>query len=890
MSKVKDMSLKDIFALTDVMFTSADILDFCDDQETINGYLDRYDEKNFRTLEEYLIQNEDKIDKEKLVFCLYLNYKSNLANIEDNLVRLSKNVSQNWKEIKELLTQQGIQKQNMRVTENLVKNIDTYLSEAETENGKIKFDILSSKEELKNRKIAEKRKLERWNYMDRSVEGEENITIYILQPLLLTDICSILPDKQLGLKLREAILINAVLNEKQMSFKQLSEIRIKDFAEYADLIDNANPQFYLPELKEVLVRNIRFVDIDKLLLICAYRFEEHIERRETTKEDQETIKICMDFIRDNIENKNLKMNEILDDLDTYDPIEVKYSFSDITKCIERFVGDTYIPKSRIKQAKDDLLIGSITLDNLETPLFNLIELNNDEINEIMCYSLENFAYGVEMMNFNSKQIEEKLRNHPEIICIDLLSYLYSMEKTNMNLIIQFYNDGLIDAEFFKEFSEENDISSEINLQKINEQYNIIKKQQKPPEEDIKKLDGMIALYKIINLEQNSEEELQEASDNLMYELAENFEEEADILFYYQNGLITLNTVAEWGGDSLVEQLYNESKITSQDLENLYNNRKINQKLIEKIVLENQDIDYTELMRCIYSGYISENKIIDFYMQGKIFDTDLEEITRQGRISILTFKEATSKRTKETLEEAAQIKLEPTLVNIPDKKIQVNVLDETSTSTVYKTNSRTKTLIDPNARYELLTLLGAKKANAIIPDEENAFYNYEFFVIPNEEGKLDVNSVVIAERFYKDKEYKDEFAVDNATYFFQYKDMMVNSNLKKKEMSQDRENIVFTASHRPGSWAVSVLYRIAQTRASSNFKEYKKGDERAGRVIDELLKIYSQQQLKMILDMTGRIDDTNEFIYEEVNSSYSQQKKKHVNNGEVDDGEANNGER
>ncbi len=102
--------------------------------------------------------------------------------------------------------------------------------------------------------------------------------------------------------------------------------------------------------------------------------------------------------------------------------------------------------------------------------------------------------------------------------------------------------------------------------------------------------------------------------------------------------------------------------------------------------------------------------------------------------------------------------------------------------------------------------------------------------------------------------------------------MVNSNLKKKEMNQDRENIVFTANHRPGSWAVSVLYRIAQTMASSNFKEYKKGDQRAGRVIDELLKIYSQEQLKKILDMTGRIDDTNEFIYEEVNSTYEKTKK------------------
>ena len=68
-------------------------------------------------------------------------------------------------------------------------------------------------------------------------------------------------------------------------------------------------------------------------------------------------------------------------------------------------------------------------------------------------------------------------------------------------------------------------------------------------------------------------------------------------------------------------------------------------------------------------------------------------------------------------------------------------------------------------------------------------------------------------------------------------------------------------------------------ASSNFKEYPKGDKRAGRVIDELLKIYSQEELGKILDMTGRIDDTGEFIYEQVNG-YG---KRNANTQEVSEG-------
>ena len=97
--------------------------------------------------------------------------------------------------------------------------------------------------------------------------------------------------------------------------------------------------------------------------------------------------------------------------------------------------------------------------------------------------------------------------------------------------------------------------------------------------------------------------------------------------------------------------------------------------------------------------------------------------------------------------------------------------------------------------------------------------------------------------------------------------MVNSNLSKKEMMQDKDNIVFTANHRIGSWAVSVLYKIAQTHSSLDFKEYTKGDKRAGRVIDELRKIYTDKQLNEILDMAKEIDDEQLYTYEEVNQNF-----------------------
>ena len=307
--------------------------------------------------------------------------------------------------------------------------------------------------------------------------------------------------------------------------------------------------------------------------------------------------------------------------------------------------------------------------------------------------------------------------------------------------------------------------------------------------------------------------------------------------------------------------------------------KISKEVVEQILLID-NITYDELMALILKGAISENKIVDLYMQGRIFDVDFEEMLNNGIISHEEFFAATELRTQEKLEETSAIKLSPILKNIPNKKdIIIDVESEKEEDDDwFKANkdNRRKTLIHPAVRYEYLEKLGAKKADVLDIDEDNAFYNYEFFVIPDKNGELNLNSVVIAERFYKDKETQDEYALDNETYFFQYKDLMVNSNLSKQEMTKEREKIVFRANHRSGSWAIRVLYNIAQTMASSNFKEIKNKDAKAHRALDELDKIYSHEKLMSILDLAGEIDDEEKYTYELIDNSFGVKKSNDTN--------------
>ena len=880
MGKINNLKMEQIFKTIGSIFFYSDIAYFIEDKDVLDKYVEIFsDEKNYNIsdVKKFLIENESKINKEKLVFVIYLNFKENLKIIDETINRLSKDTIKNTEKLYKAINERKLEEKYANEARNLLKDTDIYLFRSNYMNGKLFLDLYSSKEEINGKKKSEKKNLERLKQIDEELGNGEQGSIYLLQLLVLSDLNHLLPDKQLGAELREYILNKAVAAKGEYSIKQLIDIKNDDYNKYVDIIDSIEPEYYLPEFRKELIKNIRFIDIDKLLLLISYRLDEYLENVENPDLKPGVAKYIIEYIKPKIKNKNFTIDTELEKRVTYEPEHVQYGYRDLERLSNRIISNSYIKKSEIENTKIALKSGNISLNDIEEYLIGLLELNNKDFEEIMGYNDENFIYVVERLNLSQEKILEKILVNPDVVSLRMLSYLYNSKKINLQIIQELYSKGIISRKFFKEFSSENDISEELNLQKINEQYIALKKQKESKQEETEQLEKLVELYKIINVQERTTEELQEVSDNVMYELAENFEDVDDVLFYFENGLITLDTMAEWTGENLIEDLYNKSKITFEDIEALYKSNKISIELIQrKISIDN--MDYTTLIANIMNGYVSENRIIDLYMQGRIFDADFENMAMEGKVRIDKYFDATSKRTKDVLEKNAKIKFKPILYNIPDKKIKMNVVADESSSNgpSYAGDNKNKTLIDPNARYELLKLLGAKEAEAVILDENSAFYNYEFFVIPDSQGNLQENSVVIAERFYEDKDTKEKFSLDNATYFFQYKDLMVNSNLSKKDMIQNRKNIVFTANHRAGSWAVSVLYKLAQTMASNDFKQYKNSDQKAERLLDELHKIYSSEEIKNILELTGRIDDTNEYIYEVIDSRCG---KKSKNDGE-----------
>lgn len=860
MSKISNMSMVEIINKIDIMFDINDISKICynpDVRERIRELIIAG-----KDIYEVMIDNEEYIDKEKLLLVTWLQYKKEIGELKKKLEIDTPFLDKDKIE-------QEIRDNNNKLAriKKISRDMDVYLVTINTPNGELveNVEIISSKEEILGYDFSDQKKNNKkiFNYIDQNLKTEDDDfgMKYALQTLEYEDFYKVLP-RNIAEAVEYKIKKNSQILGKEYIQEFFEEEKNGDVdSEKARNIENEyQDKIFLPESRLAIKDVLKYIDLKKLLMIEIYRLEERLnEAYENGYEmSQEQLKAA--------ENVTITLLEAIGkeiELEEYN----NYSYKDVKEFLNRInIEDCiYITVDEAKQLKDEILNG-LDLNNIEEEKMDkicMLSYTEEEMEKIMETSDANFIFGTVMQDLSEKEILEKLYNR-ESESDDIVMTLYLEGQLSIKSILELYYDKILNIEFFEgnEILEDIEINNELNIEKINTLYLEIKGQKEKNIQDCRKLDSMINLYRFVNSKDK------EKFEEIDKEIIEKAEDEEDIVFYYKNGFLTLETVVEWAGENTIEQLYDESIITFGKLEDLYKKGKISINLLQS-KFKMEDFNYSDLISYIDLGYISEDRIINLYMQGKIFDYDFENMFINGKVSPPNYIDATSKRTKETLEENAKIKFKPVLVNIPDKKIRVQTIEENDSDPDYfegKTNN--KTLIDPSIRYEFLRLLGAKEAEAIIEDENNAFYNYEFFVIPDANGELQSNSVVVAERFFKDKEAQDIFATDNATYFFQYKDLMVNSNLTKKEMTEDRENIVFTANHRAGSWAVSVLYRIAETLAGDNFKQYKKGDERASMVIEQLHKIYTPEEIGRILELTRQIDDTGEYIYEEVNSTFS----------------------
>lgn len=878
MKKINKITLKELLDSTDLLMHLSDILYFCDDVETINEFVNstrKNSDLNYKEIKDFLIKHENKINKQKLLLLIVKNYSDNIQLIDSILKDNTYKSKSNNSETLELIIQKQKQEQNLNIAKKIGKGMDESFAFYfyNTDTNRYDINIIDSKELIDGIKINSSANLKRFKEINQDfMESDKTETVgieYLLQSIVLTDFNNIFPNEQIGDNMRTLLLENQILKNNVKTRKEIENLKKQNYDEYENLIENNKFHDILSDMKNLLEKYIKYVDIDKLLAISAYRFEESLENEFISIENAPAIKEILNTIIKHTKNNKTLTLSLQDRKNSYDLKNIEYSLTDIINCINRFTDDSYIKKSQIEEYKNKINSEELTLFDLD-PQYVKICFSPSELENIAKLNSQNLQYVSTILQWNKDKILNNIKfqkNCP----VELLKDFMTKKIIYPNDIISLYKDNIIDIEYIKNLKEYSNFSNEISASELISLYDNYNK-NKSEENNLINYTRYLDLYKEILLNDNPKE-TEKYSLNFMEQMIENYDKRHidthinQLEEFYKQGLLTLNTIIEWNDPSVIEtfltDLYKENIIQLNDVKKFVKNGNLPFEYIKQLVWE-ENINYEERLKLLEEGWIPEEEIFELYSKALIREDDLLKLSQKSIISKQKTLDIINNTQLQDLEKYSNI-----VLVIGDKLQKIKRDDSLYFNEEKNTSSKSskpKLMIDPNERESLFSLLKAGKPNKVEISETSPFYNYEFYIIPDESGKVNLNSVIIAERIYEEKEEHIKnpnttikYATDNATYFFKYKDLMVLSNyLKKDDAIKETKNIIFKANHtlandkRNGHWAASVIYGVAKTMLSSDLKEYSKDNQRKI-IVEKLSKVYTYDELEKILDKGSSID-------------------------------------
>ena len=846
MSNLKDMSLRKITDKIGLPIKDTDIRFFCNDYEIIDEFLNitsngNIDEKGI----EFLIKHEDKMNKSKFILISLYNCQKSLEDIDQNLNIVKDYLSESnaKNNIRPSILSRGnlydskieVDILKARITSTLStiqsmgQGINTTIADVIHDEKANKYKLLvidsnelingvkkqSSKNENLFRNIDEAFK----EYKTRDKEKSYGFKM-ILCSLFFSDVEEIFVDREFGYNVLKMLLDNEIMKEQGITLDCLEKTRLEHLEKYTEWRKNVKFRNLLPELEKVIKENIQYVKIDKLLLISAYRFQQVLEQEMIKGEDTidykdvfEKIKKILDDMKCTNKVYPLHLQVMSKNPNVSDRYQtVEYSTKDIKNCLSRYTSKGFISIEHINKVKEDIKTGKITLNDINDEEIDKI-FSKKELEEIATQNDENFIYVFQKLNWEKENIINKLISKGN--CSDyLLDYFISEGTLKEKDIIDLYMKSIVTLEQIENLGERVDLSSKISAQRLNELY-IKNKQGNENENTESEYDRYLALYKQVS--QKWEKESKEEHSNI---LLEQIVEQIDgkkinkyLEEYFVQGVITADTIRSWCGiekmDELTLNCYQKKLINLDNIKELINTGNISTKIIERIVTHS-NTNYEQRMAIINEGVVPEDIIFSMFRQNLIYRNDLEELSKHGIIDERNMKKCLNGLELKQLEANSGIVLE---IGDGLQKIQIDNSIYSNNNSRSNQKKQEKIIIDPNEREMFFSLFGAVKPGKIRINSDSPFYNYEFYIIPDEENKISPESVVIAERIYEEKlrndcnsntDYLDmkkkqtqklTFATNNATYFFQYGDLMVLSNyLKKDDVIDEKANTVFKVNH------------------------------------------------------------------------------------------------
>ena len=735
------------------------------------------------------------------------------------------------------------------------------------------LDILDSRiiiDQEKSNRSKKQRQLHEIHKMFSQISGD-NKTAYDLigSSIDASDILSVFPSENFRVEIQDYMINKTLWNA---GFKNSTAIynerrnNAEDFCEkyIGDNEDEVMNKFILPILDEF----IEYADIDKLVMIYAYRLMNYAETQDLSKGDVEAIRrVSLEILKYCEKNKipdNYKINCIGEDESEGFEVDKTVDFSPktIKKFMKNFQNGIYYNKEKRDMLREEIRKGEKYLDEVPPQLLGSL-FNTEEYEKLLFSNDKNFKFLSSVLKMENETImriaiKDGINSAEKIDLLLKNNVIDTVELTKLYILDYFDLDVLIDAVkdrevrfdysdivnlYYDSIDEENE--SEVDLKECYERY----------------VDLCLALIvrKVSSNPENSETIRKEASEELMEIIAEKYDESKRELYIkqieelYKKELLQLESVVNWEDERIIARFLQDEVIDSNDVKKLIDDKIISveyaQGLFQESILD-PEMDSETRLEFIRKGLVSEEYIGKAYQELLINSLQAEELEKEGY-----FKRSKYELGLEELQKKSNVEL----IELGDLSALTKIRGEgDGRSSSYSCENK-GVLIDPSAREDLFMLMGAKRAISSKIKPGSAFYNYEFYVLPNEDGEYDLDSVVIGEKYFTSKDRPKTFSTGDATYFFKWRDLLYLSNLKKTEIIKESKDIVFKANHvtsdgeeKEGRWGNSTITAIGKTMMGIAVRQFTK--KAIGKIAkNRLKKLYDMDEWININNHAANID-------------------------------------
>lgn len=531
----------------------------------------------------FLLTHDKEIDRFKFVMTILLNYKERL--------RMSGGMQLDPEEAE--LIQNGIKgiRQLIKGTNQTVVHYNT----SSDGNRITHLTIINTKEvtegiERRNRNSNSKRLEE----IKKDADFRD-----IMQGIFTTDIeYSIAFDETIGSDIRYMAEFNTVMREYSDKIRLLDKnITVSEAASQIDRIK------FVEEMAIALEQHIEEINIDKLLLCSAYRFIEGLEKGYIKKSGAEEVKRRLEIIRKHM-LKNSKVTIYPD---------ISYTLKDLERDIARFVSSeknvTYLSQEDVKELKDALLAGEITLNSLGRKNFNAMALDMATISEVLRKNPNNYIFFLreEKCPYTKDTILNDIKNN-QTCSTDLLKLLCEKTDITSQEVFDLFDNGIISVSDLK--AVRGLVGTIITDEILFEKYKQYKTSNNQEEERIQ-LERYVLAYRNTEILGKTPEEIQDKAETFITDVGEELES-SDLVQLYGFDIIPLKVAVDWGGEDIIEELLQSGRLKPSDARYLRDEGLLNEQVLERVFKKCNQMGYSDqvsLVSAVFDGQTPEEQEI-----------------------------------------------------------------------------------------------------------------------------------------------------------------------------------------------------------------------------------------------------------------------------------------